>query len=381
MRNNTQLESIIQGLIDRKVEGDYWDFKQEWHKDSEKLLHDIICFSNTAHNYDCYIIIGVNNKGKFVEIDDANRRKQAELIDMLYSTSFAGDNVPEISVETVNFGENEVDVLIIYDSSTVPYYLKKTSNTHKKLGKGFIYTRTYDKNTPINQNSTMQQIEMLWRKRLGLTQSALNQIATRLNSKSEWQQYDNTYYNIYKPDFVLLEEDEEQKLKEMFYMYTQLNHRFLYSNLKIKNHNTTLMEVQLVSLDSGRFKTPVSDWGFVRISREDHNPKYSYKYYLMDSMQYALQTFLYDDTNMETKYAKERYDEVILYFMDEKEKNEFEQYLKQTDEKTKRYLIEADAEYFDIDSGNNKADKQYKIELSTGLALKKTLIDFRKIEK
>ncbi len=51
MRGN--IEEKIYKLISKKTEGDYWDFKQEWHKDNERLLHDILCFANTVHDRDC----------------------------------------------------------------------------------------------------------------------------------------------------------------------------------------------------------------------------------------------------------------------------------------------------------------------------------------
>lgn len=37
-------------LINKKVEGDYWDYKQEWHSENERLLLDILCFANTVHS-------------------------------------------------------------------------------------------------------------------------------------------------------------------------------------------------------------------------------------------------------------------------------------------------------------------------------------------
>ncbi|EMS72258.1 hypothetical protein CTER_1758 [Ruminiclostridium cellobioparum subsp. termitidis CT1112] len=37
-------------LINSSHEGDYWDFKQAWHTENERLLHDILCFANTVHN-------------------------------------------------------------------------------------------------------------------------------------------------------------------------------------------------------------------------------------------------------------------------------------------------------------------------------------------
>lgn len=38
---------IIEILINKGHEGEYWDYKQEWHINMEDLLKDIICFANT----------------------------------------------------------------------------------------------------------------------------------------------------------------------------------------------------------------------------------------------------------------------------------------------------------------------------------------------
>lgn len=32
-------------LIAFRQEGEYWDFKKEWHKNKSDLLHDIICMA------------------------------------------------------------------------------------------------------------------------------------------------------------------------------------------------------------------------------------------------------------------------------------------------------------------------------------------------
>jgi predicted HTH transcriptional regulator len=81
--NYTSLESKIKNLIDRKSEGEYWDFKQEWYKDNERLLHDILCFANTVHDRDCYLIIGVSDTGEIVGVSEENRRKQVHILDLL----------------------------------------------------------------------------------------------------------------------------------------------------------------------------------------------------------------------------------------------------------------------------------------------------------
>jgi len=59
----------IKNLLMGEYEGDYWDFKQKWHKHNERLLHDIICFVNTGHDRDCYIIIGISDTGEVIGLN------------------------------------------------------------------------------------------------------------------------------------------------------------------------------------------------------------------------------------------------------------------------------------------------------------------------
>ena len=57
--NKSRLQELVLSLLEQGKEGEYWDFKQEWHEKIEDLLKDIICFANTVHSKDCYIIFGV----------------------------------------------------------------------------------------------------------------------------------------------------------------------------------------------------------------------------------------------------------------------------------------------------------------------------------
>lgn len=165
---NNKLELIIRKLIEKKFEDDYWDFKQVWHEDNERLLHDILCFANTVHDKDCYIIIGVSDNGEIVGVSEKNRMNQADILDLLSNTDFAGDNIPKINLNTIEVEGKYIDVLTICNSYNVPYYLNSKSIKYSKIRDGYIYTRVGDRNTPINQNANIQQIEMLWKKRLGL---------------------------------------------------------------------------------------------------------------------------------------------------------------------------------------------------------------------
>lgn len=380
MRNNIYLESRIKNLIERKSEGDYWDFKQEWHKDNERLLHDILCFANTVHDNDCYLMIGISDTGEVIGVSDNNRMKQADILDLLSNTVFAGENTPEVKVDTIEIEGKEIDVITIFNSYTVPYYLKSKSKKYNNIREGYIYTRVGDKNTPISQNARLQQIEMLWKKRLGLTQPPLTQIVNRLENKSEWVQNEDTNYNIYKPEFKLIEEyddDEYDRKKGEFYVYSQTNSRFMYKNLKVMCNETILKEFQLVVLDSGRYKTPVPEWGYLEYDEYGVNHKYTYKYYLKDSIDYKLQQFFFDEEDREEVYAKRKFDDVVLYYENEEEKLAFESYLESDQQIVEYYLTEADKTYFAIDTSNKMEAKVCKHRLSTGLALNRVLQQFK----
>ncbi|WP_000019148.1 ATP-binding protein [Bacillus cereus] len=370
----------IEKLILSRSEGDYWDFKQEWHKDNERLLHDILCFVNTVHDRDCYIIIGVSDNGEIIGVNEENRKKQAGILDLLSNTVFAGDNTPEVKVDTIEIEDKEIDILTIFNSYNVPYYIKNKSKKYNNIKEGFIYTRIGDKNTPLNQNANIQQIEMLWKKRLGLTLPPLIQIVSRLENKTEWVNSDGVYYNIYKPEFKLVEEydDNDDIRTGEFYVYAQTNSSFMYKEVKLMCNETVLEKIQVVVLDGGRYETPVPKWGHVGYNGwgVNHN-KYTYKYYLEDSIEYKLQRFFFDIADEEEVYAKRKFDEIVLTFKDEEEKVAFESYIASNQRILESHLAEADKEYFTIDTGNEIEEENIKCRLLVGLALNKALHEFK----
>ncbi|MPL96610.1 hypothetical protein SDC9_42792 [bioreactor metagenome] len=375
---NYDLALKIENALKSGKENDQFDFKQEWHKENERLLHDILCFANTVHNRDCYIIFGVSDDKKLIGVNGKNRKKQADLLDMLANVGFAGDYTPKVAVDTLRVGYKEIDVLTIFNSFDVPYYIKKKPTNYNSIREGYIYMRIGDKNTPINQNAPMPDIEMLWKKRLGLTMPPLEQIKQRLANKLEWVSSEEGYYNTYKPDFQLLyqEDEEDERLAGEFYVYSQTNSHFLYSNIKVMFNITVLDRFQLISLDSGRYTTPVPTWSF--LGKDEHiNPLYIYKYYLKNSFAYQLQQFLFNEDNSEQVWAKHKYDEVILYFDNDTERILFEAYVLENSSLISEYLREADEHYYTLDSGNQLVNAESRKRLSMGLALNKALSQFR----
>lgn len=64
--NNLNLVDLVKMCIGKGNEGGFWDFKQEWHENMSDLIKDIICFVNTVHSENCYLIFGVSDDCKVV---------------------------------------------------------------------------------------------------------------------------------------------------------------------------------------------------------------------------------------------------------------------------------------------------------------------------
>ena len=96
------IKQLINFFIAQGKEGECWDFKQEWHSEMSTLVKDIICFANTVHDENCYIIFGVSDDLQVTGMKGI-RRKQADIIEAISNLHFAGDNYPKISVETIQY--------------------------------------------------------------------------------------------------------------------------------------------------------------------------------------------------------------------------------------------------------------------------------------
>ena len=196
---NEVLTREIVALIDRKQEGGYWDFKQEWHKNKAELLHDIICLANNLENHDAYLIFGVEDETcEIVGVNkkDANRKNTAKIVDLLRNGKFfVGDIRPMARVETITIGEKELDILIVENSHNTPFRLEKDfpntdKNSQKKklktvLAKN-VYTRVQDTNTPINMTADPDKEEKLWRKRFHIDESVYDKLLYYLSKPDDW---------------------------------------------------------------------------------------------------------------------------------------------------------------------------------------------------
>lgn len=376
-----KLKAEIVNLIASKREGDYWDFKQKHHTNNSDLLHDIICMANNRADRDGYIIFGITDSSfEIVGVNgDENRKNQQQIIDFLKDKKFAGGIRPTIELKTLDIGSHEIDVLVIKNTTDTPYYMLET---FKGIMANYIYTRIGDTNTPKNRSADINHVEYLWKKRFLLNKPPLQQIEKKLKFKEEWKEEDRTYYNIYNPAFkicIVDEDDEYERRKPEFYAYSMYNPSVMYRELQIKYYETKLYSRQLVVLDSGRFITPIPEYGFLQFGEYRSSTDYTFRYYVKDNLDYKIQEFLLREDNDEAYYAYRNLYEVVLEFDNVIEKDNFINYAEVNKTILDDLIEENKDKYLYLDIKERLEKTSVIKSLKIGIALNKMLSDFRNL--
>ena len=204
------LLATISGLINRKAEGTYWDFKREYHKCKSDLIHDVLCLANTKHTGDRFLIFGVDDENFSLHkiTEDSGRKTQAELAGLFRDNAnkFFQSRFPEFYLKEITLDGVFLDVLVIEDTPHKPYYLVER---YGKICAHHIYTRVCDTNTPVNDVAQPHEIERMWRERFGLDMSPLERAKRYLSEPDAWSplvENDGSNANFYHttfPEFTL----------------------------------------------------------------------------------------------------------------------------------------------------------------------------------
>lgn len=375
MEDTKVLKKKIELYIKEKKETENFDIKLKWHDRPDELAKDIICFCNTVHDKDCYIVFGVDDKDfEIVGVAESNRRKQSDVIDLLCKLNFASSERPDIKVDTIFIENKELDVITIFNTKLTPLYL---SLPYGNMKMGCIYSRVRDRNTENNGNSNFNLIEKLWKKRFGLTKTKKEIFYELIHEREDWTEIYPEYYNSYFPEYRINIEDEYEndRDRDEFYSYAVMNPQTSFYNINIQYKGALLDVFQGVSLDSGRLFIPIPEWGFIDNKDRFYETISMYKYYLKDSFRYRLLLFLFDKNNEEQEYAIRRFSEVVLIFENESEKEKFENYIKNNIEILISEKQKVDKyRYLSVD---NLKLKNYQEKLQYGYALNMLLKRWR----
>lgn len=370
----TKLIQLVEDLRTLHKEGEYWDFKKEWHHEKQDLLHDIICMANNLSGQDGFIIIGVDEKTDFGYCDVTQnefRRNTQQLVDFLSKKEFAGDCRPSAYVETIQIENNTLDIIIVRSDKNVPYYLRER---YHGVCANHIYIRVGDTNTPIDKSADITQIEKLWKRTFGLDLPAIERFRIYLQTPSGWVELfdENGYYYKYSPEFRIVYDVDERRTGSEFYMLSQVDHRPSWYSGGLYYHQTPMQEILFNALDGGRLFVTVPDWKMIKLA---DRCSFFYRSYTLGSITWLLNKLLFEKTQ-ETMYSWNRFIDCILVFISEDERKEFEKYA------AENYDPARLAEYSDqvpgmYDITNQREKEVLKEDFCRALLLKDMLKEFR----
>lgn len=117
-------DELKQLIEENSAEAAHVDFKQEWHSNNAKLIHDILCLSNADYDGDRFLLLGVNNNAEIIGLNGSqNRKDNASLFDLLRNSNF--NRLPDIDIYTLQVDGADIDVIQIGNTAHKPYFLLK----------------------------------------------------------------------------------------------------------------------------------------------------------------------------------------------------------------------------------------------------------------
>lgn len=315
-----KLKEIISSEIH---ENEYWDFKEKWYaKRDNEIVRDIVSFANTAHHKDCYLIMGVSDNQEVIGVEnDKNRRNKQQLQDLLRKKPFAQSSYPQTNVETFNVQGHELDVITIYDSDQVPFFLQKKD---KDLNAGAVYCRTNDSNTPRDSTATDREIELLWKKRFHEDMDILDQFMYLMKDRSSWEYIENDEYIgfIYKknPDFQIILKPEENNNRDVeAYSINQFKIAMSYQLIQFRYRTVLIKEYLGAWLDEAKLLVPVPDREMISM----FNAESVFYFFTKESYRYKLMKFIVDKMQYNQAVQLGKFLSDVVIFNNEKEVDKF----------------------------------------------------------
>lgn len=395
MLTNDQLDEIVRELFYLGVEGEYWDFKEkpyffegqskeEKNKKKNDLLHDIICMANNLSNHDAYIIMGIQDKPvKITGVKQfSNKWTQENYQDFLQNLTWAGDMIPTVEFRTINNGD--LDVLIIKKSNRIPFYITKK---YSKVRENRIYVRKGSKNTAIDSQAEISDIEKLFEYRFGLTPFPKERVINYITDHDHWIEMKGNYetrswYYEKFPEYTmeLVDDPQNDELKAPVYALIQFNARTTWQILRLKYHQTILLEFSSHYIDEYRGISVQPKYNFLKLSDRMNDIKFPsmYYYYLSNSVEIELM-YLLKELMQHDGEAWRRHLSLIPVFDDDEERNIIEKYVEENKadiiEKIKKESENICLGYnYDGDEQHSKWDKE---EIAVTKVVKNILNEYR----
>ncbi len=261
-------------------ESEYLDFKESFHSNKVKLLHDILCLANSFHHGDRYIVFGVKDKSKEIcGIESDENKKQTENIQNLLRTANL-NRYPTVRLQFIEYKGHELAIMTIENRPDKPFFLTKQKKDNESfINAGAIYSRLGDTNTPITGSALDFDIELMWRERFGIGLDPLTRVHRMLDDKRKWvsREGDSYLYHEDFPEFTIVDGAElnTEFIDTDANSFPDPHARSFY--VEIKYFTTVLDKLPFISVDGGRYKLPLYTY--------DENRK---KYIIKNSIEYKL---------------------------------------------------------------------------------------------
>lgn len=368
-RASKALAEEITSLINKKQEGGYWDFKQQWHDSKADLLHDIICLANNMENRDAYLIFGVEDKTcQIIGINEDNNRNRlntVRVVNFLRDKKFVGDIRPMARVETIDVEGKKLDILIIENSRYTPFRLsqdfkdksEKSNDKDKErtVKANNVYTRIQDTNTPINETADPDKEEKLWRKRFHIDEPAYNRAMYYLENPEDWEKaerdssdsyiatdelrypglklhrpaWDDSYYYRYAPEY---------SIEFTSYCSGTNNRHFLcllfpdptgtLRDVVVKASNQTVYKYFYLDLDGAKARLIYPRSDVIDFNGNPFDRAFIMSYVVKGSFECIVNEFLIEKQKPDRIYSYiKTWKDYVIQFESEYEKDEFKKYI------------------------------------------------------
>ena len=396
MLTNQEIEDIVREFFYQGTEGEYWDFKEkpyfyegqskeEKNKKKNDLLHDIICMANNLSNRDAYIIMGIQDKPiKITGVKQfSNKWTQEKYQDFLQNLTWAGDMIPTVEFRTINDGD--LDVLIIKKSNKIPFYITKK---YSKVRENQVYVRKGSKNTAIDSQAEIGDIEKLFEFRFGLTPFPKERVINYITDHNHWTEMKGNYetrswYYEKFPEYTmeLVDDPQNDELRAPVYALIHPNVRTTWEILRIKYHQTILLEFSSHYIDEYRGLSVQPRYKFLKLFEgvNNINLKTNFYYYLADSVEINLM-YLLEELHEQDGEALRQHLSLIPVFKNDDEREAIEKYV---EENKSKILVKIKKESekvclgynYEGDEQNSKWDKE---EIAVTKVVKNILDEYRK---
>lgn len=376
-------EQEVMNLIKSRKEGAYWDYKQKYHENKAKLLHDVLCLANNLENRIAYLIIGVNDNGDIVGIKPNDKIiKQADLIDLMRNREFSADYRPAVSINKLEIEGSILEVIQIEPNTNVPYYLTNDYQYEGFICKSnYIYTRTMDSNTPRNKSADRIQVEKLWKIHFGLIPNPMDRMKKFIENPKGWKDEgsDRPAYYSEAPEFTIEAKYEDSRNDWIEYYSVEQIHRKISSYMIYgKYHSTVLFDYQILMLNKAHLIVPVPVWGCI-----NKNTDYSYKYYEKYSLRWKLMKYFIFHYSQHEQWAYQQFIKNIVVFENANEKDRFDCFCKmheiEIETEINKSMLFDKVEYNYNKDKNERFVNQLKKARNTALTIKKRLEKWRNL--